>query len=116
VELAWFAKPTLCSARKIQSPLRSPVNIRPVRFPPWAAGAKPTINRSASKSPKTGTGFAQYSQSEYAFFLAAPMASRHSTSLGHSLHPTICSFRSLIRELWELWSDRKDRAALAQRL
>src|SRR5439155_1487964 len=33
------AKPAWWSASKSQSPLRSPVNIRPVRLPPWDGGA-----------------------------------------------------------------------------
>ena len=41
-DVGWFAKPASWSARKSQSPLRSPVNIRPVRLPPCAAGARPT--------------------------------------------------------------------------
>ena len=32
------------------------VNILPVRFAPCAAGARPTISRRASGSPKLGTG------------------------------------------------------------
>ncbi|CAM5522304.1 hypothetical protein STENM327S_09368 [Streptomyces tendae] len=45
------------------SPERSPVNIRPVRLPPWAAGASPTISSLASAGPKPGTGLPQYVQS-----------------------------------------------------
>ena len=44
------------NALKSQSPDRSPVNIRPVRLAPWAAGAKPTTKRRAGVSPKPGTG------------------------------------------------------------
>lgn len=54
------ATPALCRARYSQSPDRSPVNIRPVRFAPFAAGARPTIKNSASGSPNGGTGFPQY--------------------------------------------------------
>ena len=57
---AWLAKPASCSARKSQSPLRSPVNMRPVRLPPWAAGASPTSSTTAAGSPKPGSGRAQY--------------------------------------------------------
>ena len=32
------------------------MNTRPVRLPPWAAGASPTIRSRASGSPKPGTG------------------------------------------------------------
>lgn len=55
-EWGLFAYPARWSARYSQSPLRSPVNIRPVRFAPWAAGAKPTTRREALGSPKFGTG------------------------------------------------------------
>ena len=37
------------------SPPKS-VNTRPVRLPPWAAGARPTMRRRAFASPKPGTG------------------------------------------------------------
>ena len=36
--VGWFAQPGRCRARNSQSPERSPVNTRPVRLPPWAAG------------------------------------------------------------------------------
>ena len=42
------ANPARCSARNSQSPERSPVNIRPVRFAPCAAGA-----RQQSRAAKT---------------------------------------------------------------
>ena len=35
------------------------VNMRPVRFAPWAAGANPTTTTRAAGSPKPGTGRAQ---------------------------------------------------------
>ena len=41
VEVGWLARPARYSAAKIQSPLRSPVNTRPVRLPPCAAGRQP---------------------------------------------------------------------------
>ena len=40
---AWVASPTRCRLANSQSPLESPVKTRPVRLPPWAAGASPTI-------------------------------------------------------------------------
>ena len=52
--LGWFAYPARCIARNSQSPERSPVNIRPVRFPPCAAGASPTTKTRALGSPKPG--------------------------------------------------------------
>ena len=45
------ASPTACSARHRKSPDASPVNIRPVRFAPWAAGASPTSRIRATGSP-----------------------------------------------------------------
>ena len=39
------------------------MNIRPVRFPPCAAGARPTTASDASGGPNPGTGLPQYSQS-----------------------------------------------------
>ena len=46
-DVGWLASPARCIARNSQSPLRSPVNTRPVRLAPWAAGASPstTIRR-----------------------------------------------------------------------
>jgi len=36
------------------------VKIRPVRLPPWAAGARPTSSILASGSPKPASGLAQW--------------------------------------------------------
>src|SRR5690606_33527122 len=47
-DVGWEARPTSYSAWYSTSPERSPVNIRPVRLPPCAAGASPTISRRAS--------------------------------------------------------------------
>lgn len=52
----WLAKPVRHRAANSQSPDRSPVNTRPVRLPPWAAGARPTSRTRAAGSPKPGTG------------------------------------------------------------
>lgn len=54
-------------------PAPSPVNTRPVRLAPWAAGASPTMSSDAAGSPKPGTGFAQYTSSRWAFFFSPPM-------------------------------------------
>jgi hypothetical protein len=59
VDVGWLANPARQSAAKIQSPLRSPVNTRPVRFPPCAAGASPTTAIRASAGPRPGTGLPQ---------------------------------------------------------
>jgi hypothetical protein len=58
-ELGWLANPKRCSASYIHDPLASPVNIRPVRLAPWAAGASPTMTRRARGSPNAGTGLPQ---------------------------------------------------------
>ena len=54
------ASPTRCSAANSQSPLRSPVKIRPVRLPPWAAGARPTTRTRGAASPQPAIGRPQY--------------------------------------------------------
>jgi hypothetical protein len=59
VDVGWFAKPVRCSDAYSQSPELSPVKIRPVRFPPLAAGASPTTMMRAAGSPNPGTGRAQ---------------------------------------------------------
>ena len=46
--------PTACIARHRKSPEASPVNTRPVRLPPCAAGASPTRRMRAAGSPKPG--------------------------------------------------------------
>ena len=55
-EVGWLANPERHSAAKSQSPERSPVKIRPVRLPPWAAGARPSTSTLASGSPNPGSG------------------------------------------------------------
>jgi len=54
--VGWLARPARCSAANSTSPERSPVNTRPVRLPPCAAGARPRIAMRASGGPKPGTG------------------------------------------------------------
>ena len=54
------ANPVRCSAAQRTSPDESPVNIRPVRLVPFAAGARPTSSTSASGSPNDGPGRPQY--------------------------------------------------------
>ena len=55
-DVGWLAYPARCSAAYSQSPERSPVNIRPVRLVPLAAGARPTMSTRASGSPNDGPG------------------------------------------------------------
>ena len=47
-EVGWFAKPVRWSDANSQSPERSPVKTRPVRLPPWAAGAA----RERTRAPR----------------------------------------------------------------
>ncbi len=84
-----MAKPARCSAAKSQSPDRSPVNTRPVRLAPWAAGASPATSTRAAGSPNPGAGRPQYSSSRYAARFSRATVSRHSTRRGHARHPTI---------------------------
>jgi hypothetical protein len=58
---AWWlvgcaAHPVRCRLAKSQSALGSPVKIRPVRLPPLAAGARPTMSSEGSGSPQPGIG------------------------------------------------------------
>jgi len=55
-DTGWLAIPVRCSAANSQSPERSPVNTRPVRLPPWAAGARPRTITRAAGSPNPGSG------------------------------------------------------------
>jgi hypothetical protein len=74
-EVGMLAKPARCSAairKSPEPPAPSPVNTRPVRLAPCAAGASPTISRRASASPNPGTGRAQYVSSRYARRFSRP--------------------------------------------
>src|SRR5262249_5815254 len=62
--------------------------MRPVRFPPWAAGARPTTMMRAAGSPKPGTGRPQYVQSRNRATRSAAMRLRWATSRGHSRQRT----------------------------
>ena len=54
VDVGWLASPARCSAANSQSPLRSPVKMRPVRLPPCAAGASPTTTMRGVGRPPAG--------------------------------------------------------------
>src|SRR5256886_12757079 len=69
-DCSWLANPWRYNAWYSQLPLESPVNMRPVRFAPCAAGASPTTSNRASGSPKPGTGFSEYSQSRSSGFFS----------------------------------------------
>ena len=83
----WLANPVRWSAANSQSPERSPVKTRPVRLPPFAAGASPTIRALAWGSPNDGTGRPQYGSclNEARRFVVAT-DSRQSTSRGQARH------------------------------
>ena len=60
-DVGWFAKPLRCSDANRKSPDRSPVNTRPVRLPPCAAGARPTTQHAGVAGRRSpGTGRPQY--------------------------------------------------------
>src|SRR5215471_5663090 len=63
--------------------------MRPVRFPPCAAGARPMIKSLAPTGPKLGTGRPQYFQSRKRLTLSRATVSRYSTSRGHRQQLTI---------------------------
>jgi hypothetical protein len=85
------------SAHRAKQPFeRSPVNTRPVRFPPWAAGARPTTTTRASGSPKPGTGRPQYVHPAKAARFSTATCSRHETNRGHARHDVI-SVLSVVR-------------------
>src|SRR6266516_2382758 len=78
------ASPHRYSDANRTSPLRSPVKIRPVRLPPWAAGARPTISTAGRSAPQPGTGRPQYRSPREDGRLTAATCSRHSTSRGQA--------------------------------
>src|SRR5919206_54562 len=87
-ESGWLAKPARYMARKSQSPDRSPVKIRPVRLPPWAAGASPATTTRASGSPKPGMGRPQYVSPRNDDRGLAATSSRQATRRGQRRHST----------------------------
>ena len=91
------ASPARCIARYNQSPLRSPVNIRPVLFAPCAAGARPITQTAADGSPKPGTPLPQYSSSRNDARFSSATSSRHCTNRGQVRHAEI-SAHTLSRE------------------
>ena len=80
------ANPARYIARYNQSPLLSPVNMRPVLLAPCAAGAKPTTQTVAFGSPNPGTALPQYSSLRKDARLSRATDSRHSTNRGHDRH------------------------------
>src|SRR5450631_3476612 len=108
-----LAYPARCSAAYSQSPLRSPVNIRPVRLVPLAAGASPTTRICGSGSPKPGPGRPQYGWSANdARLPSVATLSRHRTSLGQARH-TDTAASSSATELASAASRSASRAVLA---
>ncbi len=55
-DVGWVARPTRCRLANSQSPELSPVNTRPVRLPPLAAGASPTITIDGVADPHPAIG------------------------------------------------------------
>ncbi len=53
-DVGWLASPARCIARNSQSPDRSPVNTRPVRLAPWAAGARPEHQDAGARITEAG--------------------------------------------------------------
>jgi hypothetical protein len=64
------------------------VKIRPVRFPPLAAGANPTMRILACGSPKAGSGRAQYVSPRNRRGGVFAESSRHATSRGQRRQET----------------------------
>ena len=84
-------------AANSQSPERSPVNTRPVRLPPWAAGARPRTSTRAAGSPKPGTGRPQYSSAANDARFSRATCSRHATSRGQRRQATTSCFDARAR-------------------
>ncbi len=55
-DVACVAIPVRWRLANSQSPLESPVNTRPVRLPPFAAGASPTISSDGVADPQPWIG------------------------------------------------------------
>ena len=75
-----------CSDANRKSPERSPVNIRPVRFPPCAAGARPRINDRGLRiaEPRHRPAPVRLSAKRATFSRAT--CSRQATNRGHARH------------------------------
>src|SRR5215813_1781227 len=83
-DVGWAASPHRYSDANRTSPLRSPVKTRPVRLPPWAAGARPAISTAGRWSPQPGMGRPQYRSPRDDGRLTVATCSRHSTSRGQA--------------------------------
>src|ERR1035437_4499945 len=88
IEVGWLANPVRWSEANRKSPDLSPVNSRPVRLPPWAAGASPTTRTRAIASPKPGSDVAQYSSRAKRAGGSEAASSRHATSRGQRRQAT----------------------------
>ena len=79
-DVGWFANPARCSDAKSKSPDRSPVNIRPVRFAPCAAGARPDDQQPGARvaEARAPAGPSSPRRGTTARFVAAT-SSRHAT-------------------------------------
>src|ERR1700724_694840 len=92
--VGWLTSPARNSAAYNWSPERSPVNIRPVRLAPCAAGASPTISTPGRSDPKPGTGRPQYGWSAKARRLATATSSRQVTRRGQARQTLIAASSS----------------------
>ena len=81
-DVGWLAKPARWRPANRKSPERSPVKTRPVRLPPWAAGARPTTSSRARGSPKPGTARPQYSWSRKRFTFVRATSRHHARRRG----------------------------------
>ena len=72
-----------------EPPPPSPVNTRPVRFAPWAAGASPRISTRALGSPNPGTGLAQKVSARNAARFTRAISPQYERSRAHLLHVTM---------------------------
>src|SRR3954468_6141051 len=84
-----LAKPAACIARMRKSPDPSPVNTRPVRLAPCAAGARPSTRTRASGSPNPGTGRPQYVSFRCAAFFSCATRAQYVRSRAQRSHLTM---------------------------
>ena len=79
-----LTSPTRCREANNWSPERSPVNTRPVRLPPCAAGANPSTSIRGRPEPHPVTGRPQYGCSANALRLTTATSSRQATRRGQA--------------------------------
>ena len=82
------------------------MNTRPVRLPPWAAGASPTMSRRAAGSPNPGSGRPQYVSPACRATFSRATSSRHATRRGHARQATISAVNAASPASREVGLDR----------